>query len=125
MHARSATVFTRATRVARVAMLFALPVTTVPRTASDTNVRLYTLDCGRAEFKDLWDAGLSATLPLSVSGGVAAQDMLAKLGFRTWIVRPLVDQFCPRRPDTSSNVGVQFTAQGSYAFQRSRESSMS
>jgi len=52
MHARSATVFTRATRLARVAMLFALPVTTVPRTVSDTNVRLYTLDCGRAEFKD-------------------------------------------------------------------------
>ena len=123
MHARIATVFTRATRVASAAMLFALPVTTVSRTASDTNVRLYALDCGWAEFKDfglgsdtgdydgrpaeladpcflikhpkgwlLWDAGLPATLPLSVSGGVAPQDMMARLGFRTWTVRPLVDQ---------------------------------
>lgn len=123
MHARVVAVFTRATRVAGMAMLFALPVFPVPRTASDTNVRLYVLDCGRAAFKDfglgsdtgdydgrpaelvdpcflirhpkgwlLWDAGLPATLPHSVSGGVAPQDMMARLGFRTWIVRPLTDQ---------------------------------
>jgi len=123
MHARIVTVFTRATRVARVALLFALPVAHGSRTAADTNIRLYTLDCGRAEFKDfglgsdtgdydgrpaelvdpcflikhpkgwlLWDAGLPATLPRGVSGGVAPQDMMAKLGFRTWIVRPLADQ---------------------------------
>ena len=104
-------------------MMFALPVTTVSRTRSDATVRLYTLDCGHAEFTDfglgsdtgdydgrpaeladpcflikhpkgwlLWDAGLPAALPRSVSGGVAPQDMLAKLGFRTWIARPLVDQ---------------------------------
>jgi len=123
MHARIVTMLTRAARVAGAAMMFALPVTTVSRTRSDTTVRLYTLDCGHAEFKDfglgsdtgdydgrpaeladpcflikhpkgwlLWDAGLPAALPRSVSGGVAPQDMLAKLGFRTWIARPLVDQ---------------------------------
>jgi len=120
MHARIVTMFIRATRVVGAAMMFALPITTVSRTRADANVRLYTLDCGYAEFKDfglgsdtgdydgrpaelvdpcflikhpkgwlLWDAGLPVTLPRSVSGGVAPQDMLAKLGFRTWIAPPL------------------------------------
>ncbi|MED5617708.1 N-acyl homoserine lactonase family protein [Ideonella sp. BN130291] len=40
----------------------------------------------------LWDAGLPERLPSSVTGGVAHEDTLRRLGFRTWVERPLVPQ---------------------------------
>ncbi|AKJ31679.1 hypothetical protein AAW51_4988 [Caldimonas brevitalea] len=87
------------------------------------DVRLYTLDCGHAEFRDfsvgsdtghydgrparladpcflirhpqgwmLWDAGMPATLPNAVTGGVEPQHMLERLGFRIGAGRPLEEQ---------------------------------
>jgi N-acyl homoserine lactone hydrolase len=40
----------------------------------------------------LWDAGLPATLPASVTGGRSPQAMAEELGFRTWLDRPITDQ---------------------------------
>ncbi|WP_161974415.1 N-acyl homoserine lactonase family protein [Piscinibacter terrae] len=40
----------------------------------------------------LWDAGLPAALPASVTGGLSPQAMADQLGFRTWLDRPVTDQ---------------------------------
>jgi N-acyl homoserine lactone hydrolase len=40
----------------------------------------------------LWDAGLPERLPSALTGGVAPEQTLQKLGFRTWVDVPLVQQ---------------------------------
>jgi len=121
MHARIATVFTRATRVVSAAMLFAMPVTTVSRTASDTNVRLYALDCGWAEFKDFGlgsDTGDYDGRPAEL----ADPCFLTREGrLRRYVTGGTAEG----APLPRMTLDGQVVAQGSNAFQRSRVCSMS
>lgn len=108
MHARIVRMFTRATRVAGAVMMFALPVTTVSRSRSDANGRLYTLDCGYAEFKDF---GLASDTGCSMPGS----SFSTRGGFRA-----IAQGAALPRMTFGGHI-----AHGSNAFQRSRACTMS